>query len=64
MYQLAYWKQENGIFRNHSMKSSDVAVDIYNSSNDELISEKLSIFLEHKDNIIKYFISILDDFQD
>lgn len=43
------------------MMSFDATIEIYKSSNDELTSEKLSIFLEHKDNIIKSLISTLDD---
>jgi len=45
------------------MMSFDATTEIYKSSNDELISEKLSIFLEYKKNITKYLISTLDHLQ-
>ena len=46
------------------MRCLNVNVEIYKSSNDELIIEKLIIFLEHKYNIITYLISTLDYLQE
>ena len=46
------------------MRILDAAINIYKSSNDELINEKSSIFLERKDNIIKSLISNLDDLEE
>ena len=46
------------------MSSFDAAIETYKSSNEELTSAEFNIFLEHKFNIIKYLIEILDDLQE
>jgi len=57
-------EQKIDIWWNLSMRCLNVNVEIYKSSNDELIIEKLIIFLEHKYNIITYLISTLDYLQE
>ena len=43
------------------MRSFYAATETFNSSNEELTSAKINIFIEHKNDIIKPLISKLDD---
>ena len=46
------------------MRSFYAAIETIKSSDEEFTSAEFDTFLEHKFNIIKYFISIFDDLQE
>jgi len=46
------------------MRDIYAATETYNSSNEELIIENFNILIEHKNDILKYLISKLDDLQE